>query len=104
MSHAVADTYKLNDGGVLEADSLTITEDPTDRLTDFAAAGLDIGSCSLVAETIALNNNHLVSATAGIQTDFNVKDGDLYVGSSLTSVNSNVVLGNGTSGASLTLG
>ena len=98
------DTIYFNNGGVLQAESLTITDDPTDRLSDFTAAGLDIGSGDLVAETIALNNNHLVSATAGIQTDFTVNDGDLYVGSSLTSVNSNVVLGNGTSGASLTLG
>ena len=101
---AATDKIQFDNGGVLQADSLTITDDPTDRLTDFTAAGLDIGSGDLVAETIALNNNHLVSATAGIQTDFTVNDGDLYVGSSLTSVNSNVVLGNGTSGASLTLG
>ncbi len=98
------DTVYFNGGGILQADSLTITDEPTDRLNDFDAAGLDIGSGSLEAETIALNNNHLISKTDGIQTDFNVKDGDLEVGSSLTSVNSNVVLGNGTSGASLTLG
>ena len=101
---ATTDTIQFNGGGVLEADSLTITDNPTDRLQDFTATTLDIGSGSLVAETIALNNNHLVSATAGLQDTFTVKDGDLYVGSSLTSVNSNVVLGDGTSGASLTLG
>ena len=101
---ATTDTIKFSGGGVLEADSLTINDNPTDRLTDFTADGLDIGSGELVAETIALNNNHLVSATAGLQDTFTVKDGDLYVGSSLTSVNSKVALGDGTSGASLTLG
>ena len=101
---ATTDTIQFNGGGVLEADSLTITDNPTDRLQDFTATTLDIGSGSLVAETIALNNNHLVSATEGIQDTFTVKDGDLYVGSSLTSVNSKVALGDGTSGASLTLG
>ena len=101
---ATTDTIQFNGGGVLEADSLTITDNPDDRLTDFTATTLNIGSGDLVAETIALNNNHLVSATAGLQDTFTVKDGDLYVGSSLTSVNSKVALGDGTSGASLTLG
>ena len=104
---ATTDTIQFNGGGVLEADSLTITDDPADPTKpteDTDPTVLDIGSGKLVAETIALNSNIFKADASGLQENFTVKDGDLEVGSSLTSVNSNVVLGDGTSGASLTLG
>ena len=104
---ATTDTIKFSGGGVLEADSLTITDDPADPTKpteDTDPTVLDIGSGKLVAETIALNSNIFKADASGLQENFTVKDGDLEVGSSLTSVNSNVVLGDGTSGASLTLG
>ena len=101
------DTVYFNGGGILQADSLTITDDPADPTKptdDTDPTVLDIGSGKLVAETIALNSNIFKADASGLQENFTVKDGDLEVGSSLTSVNSNVVLGDGTSGASLTLG
>ena len=101
------DTIYFNGGGILQADSLTITDDPADPTKpteDTDPTVLDIGSGKLVAETIALNSNIFKADASGLQENFTVKDGDLFVGSSLTSVNSNVVLGDGTSGASLTLG
>ena len=101
------DTIYFNGGGILQADSLTITDDPADPTKpteDTDPTVLDIGSGKLVAETIALNSNIFKADASGLQENFTVKDGDLEVGSSLTSVNSNVVLGDGTSGASLTLG
>ena len=100
-------TVFFNDGGILQADSLTITDDPanpTKPTEDHDPTVLDIGSGKLVAETIALNSNIFKADASGLQENFTVKDGYLEVGSSLTSVNSNVVLGDGTSGASLTLG
>ena len=104
---ATTDTIQFNGGGILQADSLTITDDPADPTKpteDTDPTVLDIGSGKLVAETIALNSNIFKADASGLQENFTVKDGDLEVGSSLTSVNSNVVLGDGTSGASLTLG
>ena len=101
------DTVYFNGGGILQADSLTITDDPADPTKptdDTAPTVLDIGSGKLVAETIALNSNIFKADASGLQENFTVKDGNLQVGSSLTSVNSNVVLGDGTSGASLKLG
>ena len=104
---AATDKIQFDNGGVLQADSLTITDDPADPTKpteDTDPTVLDIGSGKLVAETIALNSNIFKADASGLQENFTVKDGDLEVGSSLTSVNSNVVLGDGTSGASLTLG
>ena len=71
--------------------------DPTKPTEDTDPTVLDIGSGKLVAETIALNSNIFKADASGLQENFTVKDGDLEVGSSLTSVNSNVVLGDGTS-------
>ena len=104
---AATDKIQFDNGGILQADSLTITDDPADPTKpteDTDPTVLDIGSGKLVAETIALNSNIFKADASGLQENFTVKDGDLEVGSSLTSVNSNVVLGDGTSGASLTLG
>ena len=105
-ANAVTDTIKFSGGGVLQADSLTINDNPEDptKPDEGTATNLDIGEGKLVAETIALNNNHFKTDATAIQDNFIVTDGALKVGSSLTSSNPNVVLGSGGSGASLTLG
>ena len=105
-ANAVTDTIKFSGGGVLQADSLTINDNPEDptKPDEGTATNLDIGEGKLVAETIALNNNHFKTDATAIQDNFIVTDGALKVGSSLTSSNPNVVLGDGTSGASLKLG
>ena len=57
---ASTNTIQFNQGGVLQADSLTIKDDPSDPTNptaDTTATVLDIGSGKLVAETIALNSN-----------------------------------------------
>ena len=48
-STASTDTIQFHNGGVFWSDSLTIAEDPSVRLTDFGAAGVNIGCGSVVA-------------------------------------------------------
>ena len=103
-----ADTdSKLNfsgDDGTLVANSITINEQEDTPVNNAdAGAPLNIGSNTLRAESISLNNLNINSENTGF-VDYQVADGDLVVGTSFTSRNANVAFGNSTSGASLQLG
>ena len=93
-------------GGTLAADNILIEEkdkDPT--VTTDTGTALDLGANgTLKAETITLNNRSVSSDPKKGYVDYQITAGNLEVGSALSSVNSTVIFGNGTSGASLTLG
>ena len=100
------DTIKFVDGGTLAADNIVIEEkDKQPDATTDSGTALDLGANgTLKAETITLNNRSVSSDPKKGYVDYQVIDGNLQVGSALSSVNSTVILGSGSSGASLTLG
>ena len=93
-------------GGILAADNIVIEEkDQNPDVTTDTGTPLNLGNeGTLKAETITLNNRSVSSDPKKGYVDYQVIDGNLQVGSALSSVNSTVIFGNGTSGASLTLG
>ena len=104
------DTINFENGGYLVADNIVLEEkeeketETTGTYTD-SGTPLNLGAEGhLVAETITLNNRNINSNNTGF-VDYQVTAGTLQVGSALSSVNSTVVFGDGsTGGASLTLG
>ena len=100
------DTINFENGGYLVADNIVLEEKETETTGTYTDSGtpLNLGAEGhLVAETITLNNRNINSNNTGF-VDYQVTAGNLHVGSALSSVNSTVVFGNGSSGASLTLG
>ena len=93
-------------GGILAADNIVIEENESNpAVTTDSGTALDLGANgNLKAETITLNNRNISSDASKGFVDYQVTAGNLQVGSALSSVNSTVIFGNGTSGASLTLG
>ena len=93
-------------GGTLAADNIVIEEkDQKPDVTTDTGTPLNLGNeGTLKAETITLNNRSVSSDPKKGYVDYQVIDGNLQVGSALSSVNSTVILGSGSSGASLTLG
>ena len=93
-------------GGTLAADNIVIEENESNpAVTTDSGTALDLGANgTLKAETITLNNRSVSSDPKKGYVDYQVIDGNLQVGSALSSVNSTVILGSGSSGASLTLG
>ena len=101
------DTINFENGGYLVADNIVLEEKETETTGTYTDSGtpLNLGAEGhLVAETITLNNRNINSNNTGF-VDYQVTAGTLQVGSALSSVNSTVVFGDGsTGGASLTLG
>ena len=98
--------FDTTSGGTLAADNIVIEEkdQKPDATTDSGTA-LDLGANgTLKAETITLNNRSVSSDPKKGFVDYQITAGNLEVGSALSSVNSTVILGSGSSGASLTLG
>ena len=93
-------------GGTLAADNIVIEENESNpAVTTDSGTALDLGANgTLKAETITLNNRNISSDASKGFVDYQITAGNLKVGSALSSVNSTVIFGNGTSGASLTLG
>ena len=93
-------------GGILAADNIVIEENESNPAdTSDSGTALDLGANgTLKAETITLNNRNISSDASKGFVDYQITAGNLEVGSALSSVNSTVIFGNGTSGASLTLG
>ena len=102
-----SDTINFENGGYLVADNIVLEEKETETTGTYTDSGtpLNLGAEGhLVAETITLNNRNINSNNTGF-VDYQVTAGTLQVGSALSSVNSTVVFGDGsTGGASLTLG
>ena len=100
------DKINFEDGGYLVADNIVIEENEDNpAVTTDSGDALNLGTEGhLVAETITLNNRNISSDASKGFVDYQVTAGNLHVGSALSSVNSTVIFGNGTSGASLTLG
>ena len=99
-------TINFVDGGTLAADNIVIEENESNpAVTTDSGTALDLGANgTLKAETITLNNRNISSDASKGFVDYQVTAGNLQVGSALSSVNSTVIFGNGSSGASLTLG
>ena len=93
-------------GGILAADNIVIEENESNpAVTTDSGTALDLGANgTLKAETITLNNRNISSDASKGFVDYQITAGNLEVGSALSSVNSTVIFGNGSSGASLTLG
>ena len=98
--------FDTTSGGTLAADNIVIEEkDQNPDVTTDTGTPLNLGNeGTLKAETITLNNRSVSSDPKKGYVDYQVIDGNLQVGSALSSVNSTVILGSGSSGASLTLG
>ena len=93
-------------GGTLAADNIVIEENEDNpAVTTDSGTALDLGANgTLSAETITLNNRNISADASKGYVDYQINAGNLEVGSALSSVNSTVIFGNGSSGASLTLG
>ena len=101
-----ANSINFESGGTLAADNIVIEENESNPAnTSDSGTALDLGANgTLKAETIALNNRNISSDASKGYVDYQITAGNLEVGSAFSSVNSTVIFGNGTSGASLTLG
>ena len=101
-----ANSINFESGGTLAADNIVIEENEDNpAVTTDSGTALDLGANgTLSAETITLNNRNISSDASKGFVDYQINAGKLEVGSALSSVNSTVIFGNGTSGASLTLG
>ncbi len=101
-----ANSINFESGGTLAADNIVIEENESNpAVTTDSGTALDLGANgTLKAETITLNNRNISSDASKGFVDYQITAGNLEVGSALSSVNSTVIFGNGTSGASLTLG
>ncbi len=100
-STPTTDQIAFNNGGVVVSSELTIADAPAGD-ADHDTNGLNIGSGSLVAESVALNNTH-IPTNAQNYANFLVKSGNIVVGERLSGV-SGLTFGDGTTAASLQLG
>ncbi len=100
-STPTTDQIAFDNGGVVVSSELTIADAPADD-ADHDTNGLNIGSGSLVAESVALNNTHIPTNEQNY-ANFLVKSGNIVVGERLSGV-SGLAFGDGTTAASLQLG
>ena len=91
----------FNNGGFVVAQELTLTDTPADA-NDHTTNGLNIGDGTLVAEQVTLNNTHIPQNGTNYD-NFLVKSGNIEVGERLSGYTA-MTFGDGTTGASLTLG